>query len=197
MSEGEPKPESEVQPKPEENPQNPPEDKEKPQENPTNPEVPEATAEPQEQEAKPEGEEENPDENLKSEVLNVSTKEEDLFAGPYERLIDRKFIPDPNYTDTKILPTENFNSEIKPKRQFFYNILITRQKREFEAPINNLFQDKNSSEEQTVGNNEVKGVKSANEYPMTERSSIEMGFQTDNIKVTKSFQVTKKVKLNS
>ena len=32
---------------------------------------------------------------------------------------------------------------------------------------------------------------------MTERSSIEMGFQTDNIKVTKSFQVTKKVKLNS
>ena len=82
-----------------------------------------------------------------------------LFAGPYERLIDRKFIPDPNYPDTKILPTENFNSEIKPRRQFFYNILITRQKREFEAPINNLFQDKNSSEEQTVGNNEVKGVK--------------------------------------
>ena len=127
----------------------------------------------------------------------MTTKDEDLFAGPYERLIDRKFIPDPNYTDTKILPTENFNSEIKPRRQFFYNILITRQKREFEAPIINLFQDKNSNEEQTVGNNEVKGVKSANEYPMTERSSIEMGFQTDNIKVTKSFQVAKKIKINN
>ena len=136
-------------------------------------------------------------EKVKTESPNVATKDEDLFAGPYERLIDRKFIPDPNYTDTKILPTENFNSEIKPKRPFYYNILITRQKREFEAPINNLFQDKNSSEEQTVGNNEVKGVKSANEYPMTERSSIEMGFQTDNIKVTKSFQVAKKVKVNS
>ena len=166
---------------------------ENPQENQSQAEVPQVKEE--EQEIKQE--EEEPSEKLKTESANAQAKEEDLFAGPYEKLIDRKFIPDPNYTDTKILPTENFNSEIKPKRQFFYNILITRQKREFEAPINNLFQDKNSSEEQTVGNNEVKGVKSANEYPMTERSSIEMGFQTDNIKVTKSFQVAKKVKLNN
>ena len=166
---------------------------ENPQENQSKSEVPQVKEE--EQEIKQE--EEEPSEKLKTESANAQAKEEDLFAGPYEKLIDRKFIPDPNYTDTKILPTENFNSEIKPKRQFFYNILITRQKREFEAPINNLFQDKNSSEEQTVGNNEVKGVKSANEYPMTERSSIEMGFQTDNIKVTKSFQVAKKVKLNN
>ncbi len=136
-------------------------------------------------------------EQLKNEALNSTTKEEDLFAGPYERLIDRKFIADPNYTDTKILPTENFNSEIKPKRQFYYKILITRPKREFEAPLNNLFQDKNSSEEQTVGNNEVKGVKSANEYPLSERSTIEMGFQTANSTVTKSFQVTKKIKINN
>ena len=166
---------------------------ENPQENQSQEEVPQVKEE--EQEIKQE--EEEPSEKLKTESANAQAKEEDLFAGPYEKLIDRKFIPDPNYTDTKILPTENFNSEIKPKRQYFYNILITRQKREFEAPINNLFQDKNSSEEQTVGNNEVKGVKSANEYPMTERSSIEMGFQTDNIKVTKSFQVAKKVKLNN
>ena len=135
-------------------------------------------------------------EKVESEILNVNNREEDLFAGPYERLIDRKFIPDPNYPDTKILPTENFNSEIIPKRKFYYKILITRPKREFEAPINNLFQDKNSSEEQTVGNNEVKGVKSANEYPLSERSSIEMGFQTANSTVTKSFQVAKKVKVN-
>ena len=137
--------------------------------------------------------------NIKNEAKKAasSAKDEDLFAGPYERLIDRKFIADPNYTDTKILPTENFNSEIIPKRQFYYKILITRPKGEFEAPINNLFQDKNSSEEQTVGNNEVKGVKSANEYPLSERSSIEMGFQTANSTVTKSFQVAKKIKINN
>jgi hypothetical protein len=134
---------------------------------------------------------------VKIENINSGVKEEDLFAGPYERLIDRKFIADPNYPDSKILPKENFNSEIIPKRKFYYKILITRPKREFEAPIVNLFQDKNSSEEQTVGNNEVKGVKSANEYPLSERSSIEMGFQTANSTVQKSFQVAKKIKVNS
>ena len=189
MSDGEPKPEVESQNKEPE--------KENPQENQVQPEVPQTNEEEQEPEMNQEEEGQESAEKIKTDAANANAKEEDLFAGPYERLIDRKFIPDPNYSDTKILPTENFNSEIKPKRQFFYNILITRQKREFEAPINNLFQDKNSSEEQTVGNNEVKGVKSANEYPMTERSSIEMGFQTDNVKVTKSFQVAKKVKLNS
>ena len=188
---------TEVEPKPEAEPQNKEEAKENPPESQAQAEVPQTNEEEQEAEMKQEEEDQDTTEKIKADAANASAKEEDLFAGPYERLIDRKFIPDPNYTDTKILPTENFNSEIKPKRQFFYNILITRQKREFEAPINNLFQDKNSSEEQTVGNNEVKGVKSANEYPMTERSSIEMGFQTDNVKVTKSFQVAKKVKLNN
>ena len=203
MSEEEKKPEVEPQNPPKEN-ENPPENSQpqessQKQENPSQPENPQSNEEVVDQEKKPEEEEQEqePTEKIKSETATVATKEEDLFAGPYEKLIDRKFIPDPNYPDTKILPTENFNSEIKPRRQFFYNILITRQKREFEAPINNLFQDKNSSEEQTVGNNEVKGVKSANEYPMTERSSIEMGFQTDNIKLTKSFQVAKKIQLNS
>ena len=189
MSDGEPKPEIESQNKEPE--------KENPQENQVQPEVPQTNEEEQEPEMNQEEGGQESAEKIKTDAANANAKEEDLFAGPYERLIDRKFIPDPNYSDTKILPTENFNSEIKPKRQFFYNILITRQKREFEAPINNLFQDKNSSEEQTVGNNEVKGVKSANEYPMTERSSIEMGFQTDNIKLTKSFQVAKKIQINS
>ena len=153
---------------------------------------------PEEQEPKQEEEQDGKEllEELKNQISSA-TKEEDLFAGPYERLIDRKFIPDPNYEDTKILPNENFCSEIKPKREFFYKILITRPKREFEAPINNLFQDKNSSEEQTVGNNEVKGVKSANEYPLSERSTIEMGFQTANATVPKSFQVAKKLKINN
>ena len=192
-------------PKPEEQgePQEPKQEEQgQPQENKQ-----EEQGEPQEQKQEEQGEDQEPKlkeqeeqemiEKIKSEVLNSATKEEDLFAGPYERLIDRKFIADPNYPDTKILPTENFNSEIVPKRKFYYKILITRPKREFEAPINNLFQDKNSSEEQTVGNNEVKGVKSANEYPLSERSSIEMGFQTANSTVTKSFQVAKKIKINN
>ena len=132
-------------------------------------------------------------EKIKNEVLNSASGEEDLFAGSYEKLIDRKFIADPNYKDINILPTNNFNSEIIPTRQFYYKILITRSKREFEAPINHLFQDKNSSEEQTVGNNEVKGAKSAKEYPLSERSSIEMGFQTANSAVPKkAFKLQKK-----
>ena len=138
-------------------------------------------------------------EKIKNEAMHATTppKDEDLFAGPYERLIDRKFIPDPNYTDTKILPTENFDSEIKPRRQFFYKILITRPKKEFEAPLGSLFQDKTANEEQTVGNNEIKGVKSVNEFPLADRASIEMGFQTANTTVQKCFQVNKKVQVNS
>ena len=204
------KPEEQKEENPQEQPQeqNPEEQKEEnPREQPQeqNPEEQqqeqpgeENQEQPEEQEPKQEEEQDGKEllEELKNQISSA-TKEEDLFAGPYERLIDRKFIPDPNYEDTKILPEENFNSEIVPKRKFFYKILITRPKREFEAPLNNLFQDKNSSEEQTVGNNEVKGVKSANEYPLSERSTIEMGFQTANATVPKSFQVAKKLKINN
>ena len=31
----------------------------------------------------------------------------DLFAGPYERFKEKNYYGNPNYTDTKILPTEN------------------------------------------------------------------------------------------
>ena len=190
MSEEQKQGELKLEEKPEDQGSNPKEQGEQPQE-------PKQEEQGQDQEPKLEEQDEKEMvEKIKSEALK-STKEEDLFEGPYERLIDRKFIADPNYPDTKILPTENFNSEIIPKRKFYYKILITRPKREFEAPINNLFQDKNSSEEQTVGNNEVKGVKSANEYPLSERYSIEMGFQTANSTVTKSFQVAKKIKINN
>ena len=121
----------------------------------------------------------------------------DLFAGPYERFKEKNYYGNPNYTDTKILPTENFNSSIIPKRKNLFQILITRPKKCFEAPIINLFQDKNANEESTVGNNEVKGVKLANEYPLLERSSIEMGFQTANATTPKIFQVAKKEYINA
>ena len=85
---------------------------EKQPESSSKPEVPQVNEEELDQEKRPEEEDQEVSEKIKSEGPTVSTKDEDLFAGPYERLIDRKFIPNPNYTDTKILPTENFNSEI-------------------------------------------------------------------------------------
>ena len=124
-----------------------------------------------------------------------SHQEEDLFAGGYEEFIEKEYIATPNYPDSKILPTENFNSSIVPKRGL-YKCLITRTKRNFEQPIINLFQDKNANEESSAGNNEVKGVKSANDYPMLERPYIEMGFQTANSFVSKTFQVAKKEYVN-
>lgn len=121
-------------------------------------------------------------------------KEPDIFAPEFD---DKEFIGNPNYTDTKILPTENFNSDILPKRKFLYKILITRPKRDFEAPIINAFQDKNANEESTAGNNEVKGVKSVNDYPLQERPYIEMGFQTPNRAITRTYQVSRKEYKNS
>ena len=137
-------------------------------------------------------------EKLKNEAAQnaIPQKEVDLFAGPYERLIDRKFIADPNYKDTKILPTENFSSKIVPKRKFQYKILITRPKREFEAPINNFLADRNAGDETVIANTEVKGVKSTNEYPLIDRATIEMGFQTANEVTEKVFQVKKKTYVN-
>ena len=131
-----------------------------------------------------------------SNVLPSKSNDEDLFAGDYETFVEKDYYGNPNYPDSKILPTENFSSTIKPRRNL-YKILITRTKRNFEQPIINLFQDKNSNEESSAGNNEVKGVKSANDYPLLERPYIEMGFQTANSFVTKTFQVAKKEYRNS
>ena len=118
---------SEEQEKPMVEPQDSAKENESPVVEPSQPENRQVNEEEQAQERKPE--DGDNEEKNKTETQNVAGKDEDLFAGPYERLIDRKFIPDPNYTDTKILPTENFNSEIKPRRQFFYNILIKTKKR--------------------------------------------------------------------
>ena len=104
---------SEEQGKPEVEPQDPAKENESPIVDPSQPENPEGNEEEQAQERKPEdGDNEDNEEKNKTETQNVAGKDEDLFAGPYERLIDRKFIPDPNYTDTKIFPTENFNIQL-------------------------------------------------------------------------------------
>lgn len=133
-------------------------------------------------------------------VLNDEKKEpeEDLFAGEYEKFEEKDFYGHADYQDTKILPTENFNSSIIPKRKDkqLFKILITRKKKYFEEPIDNLFSIKSANDEQTAGQNEVKGSKSANEYPLIERPYIEMGFQTPNSFTTKSFQVAKTVMKN-
>ena len=50
-------------------------------------------------------------------IQNVSRQEEDLFAGGYETYEEKEYYGNPNYSDSKILPTENFNSVIKPNRE--------------------------------------------------------------------------------
>ncbi|MCQ2818360.1 MAG: hypothetical protein MJ252_13925 [archaeon] len=131
-------------------------------------------------------------------VAEADRAAEDLFAGGYEKFVEKSFYGDPEYEDTKILPSENFNSEIIPKRKDkeLYRVLITRAKENFEAPIGNLLSIKHASDEATAGNNEVKGTKTQNEYPLIERPYVEMGFQTPNMFVTKSFQVAKKAYKN-
>ena len=68
--------------------------------------------------------------------------DEDLFAGLYERFKPKYFYGNKNYANSKTLPSENFNSEIIPQRKELFKNVIWRKKREFEAPIVNLFQDK-------------------------------------------------------
>lgn len=123
-------------------------------------------------------------------------QEENIFEGDYETYVEKDFYGHPDYDPDATLPTEAYRSEIEPRRKYFNKVVITRAKREFEAPIN-FFQDKNANEEGSVGNNEVKGVKTSNEYPQQERPYVEIGLQTSNKFVSKSFQVSKKEYVNS
>ncbi len=58
--------------------------------------------------------------------------DEDLFAGPYERFKPKYFYGNKNYANSKILPSENFNSEIIPQRKELFKNVIWRKKREFQ-----------------------------------------------------------------
>lgn len=135
---------------------------------------------------------------IKLRALQSATQqqEENIFEGGYETYVEREYYGHPDYDPDASLPTEPYCSGIEPRRTYLNKVVITRPKREFEAPIN-FFQDKNANEEASVGNNEVKGVKTSNEYPQQERPYVEIGLQTANKFVTKSFQVSKKEYVNS
>ena len=96
---------SEEQARPEVEPQDPTKENENPVENPSQPENQQVNEEEPTQEKRPE-EEENEEtlEKNKSETQNItSTKDEDLFAGPYERLIEIQIIQIQKYYQQKIL----------------------------------------------------------------------------------------------
>ncbi len=109
---------------------------------------------------------------------------EDLFEGDYEEYDEKSLYGDPDYSP-KII--EDFSSTITNKRTELFKIIITRQKREFEAPVN--FNDKGPGEEGNGNNSEFKQVTKATEFPCADRAVLEMGFQTSNEAYEKSYQV--------
>lgn len=62
----------------------------------------------------------------------ADNRDEDLFSGPYERFKSKYFYGNENYSNSKILPSENFNSEIIPQRKELFKNVIWRKKREFQ-----------------------------------------------------------------
>lgn len=109
---------------------------------------------------------------------------EDLFEGDYEEYEEKSLYGDPEYTPQII---EDFSSIVTNRRNELFKIIITRQKREFEAPVN--FNDKGPGEEGNGNNSEFKQVTKATEFPCADRAVLEMGFQTSNEAYEKSYQV--------
>jgi hypothetical protein len=122
-------------------------------------------------------------------LIQEEEEEEDIFAGDYEEYHEKSFYADfDSTTESPFPPLEDLSSFLKPKRTQLFKIVITRQKREFESPFN--FQDKISGEEGTIQTFEIK-PKAPTEYQMIERPYLEIGLQTYNDSVEKSYQVAK------
>jgi len=121
-------------------------------------------------------------ENLNGETADEDN--EDLFEGDYEEFEERSLYGD----DQEYQPTiiEDYSSIVTNRRTELFKIIITRTKRDFEAPV--TFNDKGPGEEGNGNNLDFKPVK-ANEFPSAERAVIEMGFQTSNEAYEKSYQV--------
>lgn len=118
---------------------------------------------------------------------------EDIFAGEYEEYIEPVYIPKPDMHQTGF-SFEEISSVVKPKRSQLFKVIITRPKREFESPY--TFNDKVPGEEGTVATFEIKS-RPPNEYQTNERVYIEMGLQTANESMEKSYQVPKMRTKNS
>ena len=97
--------------------------------------------------------------------------------------MDKSLYGDPDFQPAII---ENHSSIVTNRRTELYKIIITRQKREFEAPV--TFNDKGPGEEGNGNNFEFKPFRS-NDLPSGDRAVLEMGFQTNNEAYEKSYQV--------
>ena len=120
-------------------------------------------------------------ENINGETADEDN--EDLFEGDYEEFEERTLYGDQEYQPTIV---EDYSSIVTNRRTDLFKIIITRSKRDFEAPV--TFNDKGPGEEGNGNNLDFKPVK-ANEFPSAERAVIEMGFQTNNEAYEKSYQV--------
>ena len=97
--------------------------------------------------------------------------------------MDKSLYGDPDFQPAII---ENHSSIVTNRRTELYKIIITRQKREFEAPV--TFNDKGPGEEGNGNNFEFKPFRS-NDLPSGDRAVLEMGFQTNNEAYEKTYQV--------
>lgn len=123
-------------------------------------------------------------------ILREVEQEEDdgdIFAGEYEEFIEKTYYGEKNY-ESNIITTEDFSSLIKPRRTQLFKVIITRPKKEFEAPI--IFNDKAPGEESSGANFDIKPVRT-NEYPINDRIVMEIGLQTSNESSEKGYQVPK------
>ncbi len=120
-------------------------------------------------------------ENLNGETADEDN--EDLFEGDYEEFEERSLYGDQDYQPAIV---ENYSSIVSNRRTELFKIIITRTKRDFEAPVS--FTDKPPGDEGNGNNIDFKPVK-ANEFPSAERALIEIGLQTSNEAYEKSYQV--------
>jgi hypothetical protein len=119
---------------------------------------------------------------------------EDIFRGDYEEFIEPIYYPKLDVDDPgSSLDQENISSDLKPIREQLFKIIITKQKKEFEAPTS--FSEKNPGEEGSATLFEVKAK--PNEYQTLDKAYIEYSFQTANKAVDKSYQVPKMRTKNS
>lgn len=122
---------------------------------------------------------------------NIENDEDQVILSvisPQEALEFREKSLYANFSNFKPLITEDLNSIIKPKRTQLIKTIITKKRRDFEAPTS--FNDKSPGEEGPISSTDIKQVKT-NDYPMLDQAYMDIGLQTNNDFTNKSYQVPK------
>jgi len=117
--------------------------------------------------------EEDPEDDIFKSGILEEYKEIDYYGQPYTSESSSQII-----ADIKA-------AEINNKRTQYYKYVISRQKREFEAPF--PFNDKDPGNE---GTTDIKPLKT-NEFANTERAILEIELQTANDESKKVYQIPK------